>query len=439
MLKSLKQNALLKVVSFNSISVAVSFVLGIFATKIVSVYLGTSGMAMLGSFRNFTAMLKSVATLGINNSFIKLFVENKDDKEELEVIYATFFWFFLMISTLLALFVFIFANSISEFLFVSNSFADHIRFFGLLLPLIVINTFWMAIYNALEKYKKIVVLQIISNVLIFGFTTFLIVNKAINGGLLAIVLGELLMVLVTFIFVLKDKSHYFTFNFSKILKKKYLNVIKKFSSMALLSAVIAPATLMLIRNFIIETHSIQEAGIWDATTKFSSFYMLVFSSGLSLYYMPKLASLTTDVAFKMELKSYFKVFVPLFLTALVVVYLLKGFILNIAFTAAFSKVNEVLIWQLLGDFLRIMTLAFGYQIVVKARIKKYFILEIVFNASYLLLSFYLVPLFSFEGALQAYFCANLILFILILWMFRKLFWSSIVEVRNVETKNKTHS
>ncbi|MBC7747906.1 MAG: O-antigen translocase [Methylotenera sp.] len=423
MLKSLKQNVLLKVVSFNSISVAMSFVLGIFATKIVSVYLGTSGMALLGSFKNFTAMMKSVAILGINNSFIKLFVENKDDKEELGVIYATLFWFFLIISTVLALFVLVFSNSISEFLFFTNSFANHICFFGLLLPLIVINTFWMAIYNALEKYKKIVILQIISNVLIFGFTAFLIVNKAINGGLLAVVLGELLMVLVTFAFVLKDKSYYFTFSFQKILKKKYLNVIKKFSSMALLSAVIAPATLMLIRNFIIETRSIQEAGIWDATNKFSGFYMLVFSSGLSLYYMPKLASLTTDEAFKMELKSYFKVFVPLFLTALVAVYLLKGIILDVAFTAAFSKVNEVLIWQLLGDFIRIMTLAFGYQIVVKARIKKYFILEIVFNVSYLLLSFYLVPLFSFEGALQAYFCANLISFILILWMFRKLFLS----------------
>jgi PST family polysaccharide transporter len=77
---------------------------------------------------------------------------------------------------------------------------------------------------------------------------------------------------------------------------------------------------MLIRNFIIETHSIQEAGIWDATNKFSSFYMLIFSSGLSLYYMPKLASLTTDVAFKTELKFYFKVFVPLCLLILVVVF-----------------------------------------------------------------------------------------------------------------------
>ncbi|MFV8370291.1 O-antigen translocase [Flavobacterium sp. LB2R40] len=423
MLKILKQNALLKVVSLNSISVVVSFVLGIISTKIVSVYLGTSGMALLGSLRNFTAMMKSIATLGINNSLIKLFVENKEDKKELGIIYATFFWFFLLIATVLGLLILLFANTISELLLFTNSFANPIRFFGLLLPLIVINTFWIAIYNALEQYKKIIVLQIISNVLIFGFTAFLIVENAINGGLLAVVFGELLMVIVTFVFVLKDKS-YFQFNLQKVLKKKYLNVIKQFSAMALLSAVIAPVTLMLIRNFIIETHSIQEAGIWDATNKFSSFYMLVFSSGLSLYYMPRLASLTTDLEFKVELKSYFKFFVPLFLTVLVAVFLLKGIIVDVAFTAAFSKVNEVLIWQLLGDLLRIMTLAFGYQIVVKASVKKYFILEIVFNVAYLLLSFYLISLFSFEGASQAYFFANLIVFFLILFMFRKLLLNS---------------
>nr|WP_315177213.1 O-antigen translocase [uncultured Flavobacterium sp.] len=423
MLKFIKQNTLLKVVSLNSISVVVSFVLGIISTKIVSVYLGTSGMALLGSFRNFTGMMKSVTTLGINNSFIKLFVENKEDKKEIGIIYSTFFWFFLLVSSVMGLLILLFANNISEFLFFTNSFTNPFRFFGLLLPLIVINIFWMAIYNALEKYKRIVILQIVSNVLIFVFTAFLIVNHAVNGGLLAVALGELIMVLVTFGFVIKDKS-YFQFNLQKILEKKYLDVIKRFSSMALLSAIIAPATLMLIRNFIIETHSIQEAGIWDATNKFSSFYMLVFSSGLSLYYMPKLASLTTDAAFKAELKSYFKVFVPLCLLALVAVFLLKGIILNIAFTSAFLKVNDVLIWQLLGDFLRIMTLAFGYQIVVKASIKKYFILEIMFNVAYLLLSFYLVPLFSFEGALQAYFFANLIVFVLILFMFRKLFLNS---------------
>jgi PST family polysaccharide transporter len=52
----------------------------------------------------------------------------------------------------MGLLIALFADSISEFLFFTNSFTNPIRF-GLLLPLIVINVFWMAIYNALEKYK----------------------------------------------------------------------------------------------------------------------------------------------------------------------------------------------------------------------------------------------------------------------------------------------
>ena len=181
--------------------------------------------------------------------------------------------------------------------------------------------------------------------------------------------------------------------------------------MALLSAFIVPMTLILIRNQIVNQYSIEEAGIWDGVNKLSSFYMLIFSSGLSLYYMPKLASLETEGEFIDELKSYFKIFVPLFIIMLVVVFLFKEIILDLAFTPAFSRIKEVLIWQLSGDLLRIMTLAFGYQIVVKTMIKKYFIIEITFNLMYLFLSYYLVQMSSFEGALQAYFYANLILFV----------------------------
>lgn len=191
--------------------------------------------------------------------------------------------------------------------------------------------------------------------------------------------------------------------------------------MALVSAFIVPLALIFIRNYIVKTHSIQDAGIWDATNKISSFYMSVFSSGLSLYYMPKLASLKTDSDFKIELKSYFKVFVPLFFLMLVIILLFKDLLLNMIFTKDFMQVKEVLIWQLLGDLFRVMTLAFGYQIVVKSRMKDYFIIELVFNITYLVLSFYLVKGFSFEGALQSYFYANLVTFILILFMFRKLF------------------
>lgn len=361
-----------------------------------------------------------MSTLGINNLVVKLVVENKNDKRELSIIYSTFFWLFLFISVVLGSTVLIFSGFIADFLFFNDSYALPIKFFGLLLPLIVINAFWMAIYNGLEEFKKIVFIQIISNILVFGLTAFLIWKQNIFGGLLSVALSELLLVIVTFLFVRRDEN-YFRFDLQRIISKKYLYAIIKFSSMALLSAVIIPMTLMLIRNNIVNLYSIDEAGIWDGVNKLSSFYMLIFSSGLSLYYMPKLASLKTDEEFKDELKSYFKILVPLFVLMLIMVFLLKGFIIDFAFTAEFSRIKGVLIWQLFGDFFRIMTLAFGYQIVAKAMIKKYFILELTFNLLYLFLSYYLVRISSFEGALQAYFFANIFLFVLILWMFRKLF------------------
>jgi PST family polysaccharide transporter len=175
---------------------------------------------------------------------------------------------------------------------------------------------------------------------------------------------------------------------------------------------------------IVEKYAIQEAGIWDAVNRLSSFYMIFFSSGLSLYYMPKLASIHTESEFKTELKSYFKVFVPLFLVMLIVIYIGKGIILKLAFTPEFSKVESVLIWQLLGDFFRIMTLAFGFQILVKTMMKRYFLVEIVFNSMYFLLSFYLIKENATEGVLQAYFITNVLCFLLVIVLFRKLFLSS---------------
>ena len=419
-MKFLKQNTLLKVLSLNSISVAMSFVLGVFSSKIISVFLGTSGMALMGSFRNFALMIKSLATLGASNSIVKLFVENKQDKKELSIIYSTFFWLFLIVSTFLTLLLIVFASSLSSFLFYTDSYSNPIRFFGLLVPFMVINTFWLAIYNGLEKYKSIVIIQIISNVIVFGVTALLIWKQGIVGGLYSIGIGEFLMVIVTFLFIRKDND-YFKFDLQKTLSNKYIKVIQKFSIMAILSAIIVPLTLLIIRNNIVQSYSIHEAGIWDAVNRLSSFYMMFFSSGLSLYYMPKLASIDSEKEFVIELKSYFKIFVPLFLLMLIVIYIVKEMIIKVAFTEEFSSVNHLLIWQLAGDFLRIITLAFGFQIVVKMMLKRYFIGEIIFNLSYFLLSIYLMRYNAIEGVLQAYFYANLITLLLIIFMFKDIF------------------
>lgn len=404
----------------NSISVAISFILGLISTKIVSYFLGTPGMALLGSFRNLSTLLKSMATLGISNSIIKLFVENKNDKQELAIIYSTFFWLFLIISSVFGCLTLIFSSTLSNYLFFTSSYALPIQLFGISLPLMVINTFWLAIFNGLEKFKSLVIIQIVSTILVFSVSALLIWRNSIAGGLFSIAIGELIMVLVTYFFIRRE-TDYFKFDLQRLISKKYLKIIKNFSIMALVSGLISPLALVIIRNTIVSNYSINEAGIWDAINRVSNFYMVFFSTGLSMYYLPKLASLQTDNQFKSELKSYFKILVPLFSVVLVLLFLFKSMLIEIAFTKEFSSLNELLIWQLLGDFFRIMTLAFGYQIVIKTMMKRYFIGEVVFNLSYVLLSYYLMKSYAVEGVLKAYFFANIICFVLVVGMFRNLF------------------
>ena len=381
-------------------------------------FLGAPGMALIGSFKNFTLMLKSLATLGINNAIIKLFIENKADKKELSVIYATFFWLFLFFSVLLGISVFIFSEAISVLLFTDEGYNLPIEILALLLPWIVLNTFWMAIYNGLEFFRKIIIIQIVSNIAIFGITLLFIWNGDIKGGLLSVAVSELAMVLVTYMFVRKNQD-YFKFDLQRIISKKYISVIRNFSAMALLSAVVAPLTLIIIRNIIIDTHSVNQAGIWDGVNRLSGFYMVFFNSGLSLYYMPKLATLNSQTEFRTELKAYFKTLVPLFAVVLLIVFLLRKIIVDIAFTPDFFEIKDLLVWQMAGDFLKIMTLAFGFQIVVKAMMKEYFIIEFAFNLIYLVVAYYLVKTNSIEGVVQAYFYSNIASLTMVLVVFRK--------------------
>jgi O-antigen/teichoic acid export membrane protein len=417
--KGIAQNKLYKVLSLNAISVAVSFVLGIFSTKIISLFLGAPGMALMGSLRNFVAMLKSAATLGISNSAVRLFVEHKEDKEALSSVYATFFWIFLVVSVVLGTAVLAASEMISVFLFHTPDFTFPVRIFALALPLVVLNTFWLAVYNALELFRKIIFIQIISNVLVFAITVLFVWEGNLSGGLLSIVVSEAAIVVVTFFFIRKHPE-YFRFDWRRTISKKHTSVIGSFSAMALLSAILTPLVLIVIRNQIIDTISLEQAGIWDGILRLSGFYMIFFHSGLSLYYMPKLSAIGDDAGFRSELKLYFRTLVPLFGLMLAMIYGFRTFVVQLAFTPDFNTISDVLIWQLAGDFLRMMTLAFGFQILVKTMMREYFFIEIAFNATFLVLSFWLMKSVGIAGALQAYCLANLLGLIVVLVIFRKL-------------------
>jgi O-antigen/teichoic acid export membrane protein len=414
------RHILLKVLSLNAIAVFVQFILGLISVNIVSVYLGPSGMAFMGNLRNFTSIFKSISIVGLKEGFIKLFIENTE-KEQRKKIFSSFLTFFGIVTIACSFIIIIFASQWSQLIFITDQYSQFLILFGLLLPFFTLQSFLAALLNAQQFFKKLIGLQLVSSIVIFALTTYFTIRNQLDGAVLTLVISDVVLLICTLFFLHKNEAFQY-FNTLKNIDFTYLKSIKKFLLMALVSAIVIPLTSLLIRNLIITDISLDAAGNWEAVNRISGFYMMFFSAGLSMYYLPKLSELKTDAEFKKELSYYFKTLVPLFIFVLFLVFVAKNLIIDYVLASKFQLVKSLLIWQLLGDLFKIMTLAFGYQILVKAMVNKYLIVEIVFNVLFYFGVLFLLKQFSVEGAVMAYFYANVITFLVVLYFFRKLIY-----------------
>ena len=90
-IKKIAQSQLFKITSLNSLSVLIKIATGLITSKLLALFVGPSGMALVGNLRNFMTTLESVSTLGFQNGIVKYVAENDDNEKELSKIISTVF------------------------------------------------------------------------------------------------------------------------------------------------------------------------------------------------------------------------------------------------------------------------------------------------------------------------------------------------------------
>jgi PST family polysaccharide transporter len=208
------------------------------------------------------------------------------------------------------------------------------------------------------------------------------------------------------------------------------NILKKlapFSLMALVTTVGLPLIYIVIRNYIIDTVGIKEAGYWEAMNRISDYYLMFVSSLITLYVLPRFSEITNKNEFKSEIISLYKSLVPIFALGLFLIYLLRPFIIKIVFTKAFLPVENLFAWQLLGDFIKILSIVIAYQFIAKKMFMHFIIIELFLIIIIYFSSVYLVDVFGVEGAVLAHFISYLMYFGLVLLMFNSSLFGVISE------------
>lgn len=407
-----------KVFSFTALSTLIKMVSNFVIVKVLAVYVGPSGVALLGQLSNFTSIVLTAGSGGINSGVTKYIAEDRKDSTRVSKTISTSTKISIILSVVIGILLMIFSGYLSLTILKSNEYNLVFIVFGFTLIFYTLNNQLLSILNGFQEYRKYVYVNIFASVVGLIFTVTLVLVWNLKGALIASVSFQSITFFLSLLFVLKSPWFNKEMIFGKFSKKAAKNLFG-FSLMTLVSASTVPVSQMLVRSYIASDLSLSDAGIWEGMNRISGMYLMIITTSLSVYYLPKLSSTKDDLLLKNEIFKLYKFVLPIILISITVVYLLRKVIINILFTEEFSGMSELFSYQLLGDFFKIISWVLAYVMIAKAMIKWYIITEILMALSLVLLSYFLIAKFELIGANIAYMVNYFIYMIMMFLLFRK--------------------
>ena len=415
----IRTNLLLKVASLNSVSVLLRLVTGFATSKAIAIFIGPEGLAFIGNFKNFLTPVQSISTLGLYNGIVKYVSEFKYQAFKLSKAISSSVYLVLIATILMALICWFGAEFFNNLVFSGQGdYTIVFKALAIALPFYSFQFLVLSINNGMSRFNTVLYISIIGQLIVTALVLYLIWNYNLKGALLGLAIGEATLFFIVLFWVKKDTS------FLRLIKLRKVNIsniknLSAYSLMTLFSAIVLPFTMVMIRNYIIESESGDVAGYWEAMNRISSYYLMFATTLFMLYLLPRYSEINTDREFREEVKSFYKMIIPVFILGLVLIYVLRAFIIKLVFTEEFLPTTNLFKWQLIGDLLKVLSLVLSYQFLAKRMIYYYMITEVISVVILYFLSINLIDIYGVIGANLAH-CINYgIYFIMLLIIFRK--------------------
>jgi PST family polysaccharide transporter len=413
----INNEVLLKAANLNTANISVKIIAGILISKFIAIHIGPQGMALIGNLRNFLSAIQSISISGLYNGVVKFISQVKTNADELTKTLSTVFYFGFFSSILLAFLCYYNAELINDLVFSANyNYTYVVEALSIVLPFYALNMFAFSIMNGFSKYKILLIINIISQILALLVTLLLIWQNNIDGALVAVVITPALNLLITIVGIAFRQNLMSSIRITHV-SFKILNSLSPYMVMALVSAIALPIVMIIIRNYLIAEIGIKAAGYWTAMTRVSDYYLMFINSLMALYILPRFAEINSRKAFRKEVFSFYKTIMPAFAGLLIIIYFSRSLLINILFTEDFRPVEDLFGYQLLGDFIRVLSMVIAYQFLAKKMFAHFIILEVFLFVMMYFSSIYLIDIFGLKGAVMGHCLSYFMHFGIILLIF----------------------
>jgi polysaccharide transporter, PST family len=400
---------LIKTSLLTAVSTIIKVISAFVINKVLSVYVGPAGLAVVGQLQDFVSMLTNLSNGATSQGIVKYTAEYKtfDQKKKL---FSTAIMISLICSFFALITLNVFSDFWSELILKDVKYSSVFVLFGFTIALFALNTVLMSILNGQKEIRKFVMANIASSIFALIITSVLIMQLNLIGGLYALVINQSVVFFVTLAFVVKSewfKVEYFIAG----IDKESLQKLAKFSLMAITASIVTPVSHLFIRNYLGENLSWDEAGYWQGIWYISAMYLMIVTTSLSIYYLPRLSEISDKNELKQEIISGYKIIMPIVIILALSIYLFRDYVILIAFSKKFQPMSDLFLWQMIGDVVKISSWLLAYLMIAKAMGKTFIVTEIIFGILFVCLSILFINNFGLVGVTYA-FCLNYILYLI---------------------------
>lgn len=384
---------------------------GLLINKLIAVQTGSAGLALIGQFQDFLRISTAFAQAGLNTGVTKYTAEQSKEGQNHLALYSTAFKISTITSTVVAIITILAADYLSTYFLKSDQYADVFQIFGITVILYTLNGLVLSILNGLRKIKLWTIINICQSLAALVLTAILSKTLGIKGILLALATNQSIVFFIALILMYRYTDIKMISFLGVIRKQEVLNLLN-FSLMTITTIIALPAVHLYVRNYIGENFGWDAAGLWQGITYISTTYLMLVTSILSVYYLPTIAMLNNREEIFSEVSRGLRIIIPVVTVLSLAIYLFKGIIISILFSENFRGMEELFLWQMVGNVIKIAAWLFSYVILAKAMSKVFISLEVVFAFYFGALSVFFLSQYGLIGVTYAY-CVNYCTYLLV--------------------------
>ena len=391
--------------------------------KLLAVFLPPAAFACVGQFMNFMTMGQATSSLALQNGWVSLTAQNRDNLEQLRGVWRGGF----RLTTYASIFTFAVALVLCFTVPLERFFPGiHPRLVqaaiifalpGVLATNVI--TITASVMNGLGHYRRWALINMVSSLWQMLWVAFFIYTGRLS--VLSIVATQSI---IAGIFAGQIAARA-GFSLSEI-RKTALDIRLPWASFALMGIVpmiLTPVVLTFMRSTIGTNLGWNAAGIWQGIWKISDFFTAFFSAILGVIILPKVSA-------KMAKSEFWGLFRPILLktillalVAVVILYFGRSRLVAVMLSSAYAGAADYISVQLLGDFFRVGGWALGLVLIARRETKKFLMLEICSQLVLATSTYFFVKLYEFNGPMMAYALENFLTLVASLILVSRLEWS----------------